>query len=125
MFGSVERLLAPWKVLRVRLRKEIRRRVRLERGARLRNELDSAIERLRPSGARPSPGTSVLGGWLHYLVLKEAYVDGRPNKQIMQRYLLSEGTFHRARRSAIDAVTGDVAGAASHRSAASLPQEGR
>jgi hypothetical protein len=75
----------------------------------LRNELDQAIERLRPAGARPAPGTSAIGGWLHYLVLKEAYVDGRPNKQIMQRYLLSEGTFHRARRSAIDAIAGDLA----------------
>jgi len=51
----------------------------------------------------------VVGGWMHYLVLKEAYVDGRPNKQIMQRYALSEGTFHRARRRAIDAVASDVA----------------
>jgi hypothetical protein len=81
----------------------------LERASGLRNTLEQAIERLRPPGARPSPGSSVVGGWLHYLVLKEAYVDGRPNKQIMQRYTLSEGTFHRARRRAIDAVASDVA----------------
>ena len=81
----------------------------LERAIRLRHELDEAIERLRPPGARPSPGSSVIGGWLHYLVLKEAYVDGRPNKQIMQRYALSEGTFHRARRRAIDAIASDLA----------------
>ena len=81
----------------------------LERAARLRNDLDQAIERLRPAGARPSPGSSAIGGWLHYLVLKEAYADGRPNKQVMQRYLLSEGTFHRARRSAIDAIVADLA----------------
>ena len=80
----------------------------LERAAALRNELDQAIERLRPSGARPMPGSSAVGGWLHYLVLKEAYVDGRPNKQVMQRYALSEGTFHRARRRAIDAVASDI-----------------
>jgi hypothetical protein len=81
----------------------------LERAAQLRNLLEQAIELLRPSGARPSPGSSAVGGWLHYLVLKEAYVDGRPNKQIMQRYALSEGTFHRSRRRAIDAVASDVA----------------
>jgi hypothetical protein len=80
----------------------------LERAASLRAELDQAIERLRPPGARPSPGSAALGGWLHYLVLKEAYVEGRLNKQIMQRYALSEGTFHRARRRAIDALTVDV-----------------
>jgi N-terminal 7TM region of histidine kinase len=81
----------------------------LEHAVLLRQELDQAIERLRPPGARPSPGSTVIGGWLHYLVLKEAYVDGRPNKQIMQRYALSEGTFHRARRRAIDAITSDLA----------------
>ena len=81
----------------------------LERAAVLRSELEQAIERLRPSGARPSPGGGVVGGWLHYLVLREAYLDGRPNKQIMQRYTLSEGTFHRARRRAIDAITLDLA----------------
>jgi hypothetical protein len=81
----------------------------LERATHLRNALDRAIERLRPSGARPAPGTSAVGGWLHYLILKEAYVDGRPNKQVMQRYALSEGTFHRARRRAIDAIASDVA----------------
>jgi hypothetical protein len=80
----------------------------LERAAGLRNVLDQAIERLRPGGARPAPGSSAVGGWLHYLVLKEAYVDGRPNKQVMQRYALSEGTFHRARRRAIDAVASDI-----------------
>jgi hypothetical protein len=77
-----------------------------------------AIEHLRPAGARPSPGTSVLGGWLHYLVLKEAYVDGRPNKQIMQRYALSEGTFHRARRRAIDAIASDLAARSASRASA-------
>jgi hypothetical protein len=81
----------------------------LERAAFLRHELDQAIERLRPPDARPSPGSSQLGGWLHYLILKEAYAEGRPNKQVMQRYALSEGTFHRARRRAIDAVAVDLA----------------
>jgi hypothetical protein len=80
----------------------------LERAAHLRGALEQAIERLRPSGARPSPGSGAIGGWVHYLVLREAYVDGRPNKQIMQRYALSEGTFHRARRKAIDALASDL-----------------
>jgi hypothetical protein len=82
----------------------------LERAAVLRAELEAGIARLRPSGPRPTPGGSAgPAGWLHYLVLHEAYVEGRPNKQIMQRYLISESTFHRARRRAIDAVTDDFA----------------
>ncbi len=81
----------------------------LEYAALLRGKLEQAIERLRPPGPRPMPGTSAsASGWLHYLVLHEAYVEGRPNKQIMQRYRLSEGTFHRARRRAIDALALDL-----------------
>jgi hypothetical protein len=75
----------------------------------LRNELVQAIERLRPSTPRPTPGGSAgPGGWLHYLVLYEAYVDGRHNKEIMQRYYLSESTFHRARRSAVNSLAADL-----------------
>jgi hypothetical protein len=75
----------------------------------LRNDLVQAIERLRPSTPRPTPGNSAgPGGWLHYLVLYEAYVDGRHNKEIMQRYYLSESTFHRARRSAVNSIAADL-----------------
>jgi hypothetical protein len=81
----------------------------LERAAQLRGELELAIARLRPPGPRPGPGGAVgAGPWLHFLVLHEAYVEGRPNKQIMQRYSVSESTFHRARRRAIDAVVDDL-----------------
>jgi hypothetical protein len=81
----------------------------LERAARLRDELTQAITRLRPPGARPAPGAhGGAGGWLHFLILHEAYVEGRPNKEIMQRYYLSEGTFNRARRRAIDALALDL-----------------
>ena len=47
-------------------------------------------------------------GWLHRLVLHEAYVEDRPNQQVMQRYHLSESTFHRARRAAVAAVALDL-----------------
>ncbi|MCA1647690.1 MAG: hypothetical protein LC797_20245 [Chloroflexi bacterium] len=81
----------------------------MEAAARLRSDLVEAIERLRPNTPRPTPGGSAgPGGWLHYLVLYEAYVDGRPNKHIMQRYYLSESTFHRARRRAVDAIAADL-----------------
>jgi hypothetical protein len=82
----------------------------LERAGRLRAEITAAIDRLRPGGGRPAPGSSLgAGGWLHHLVLYEAYVEGRPNKQVMQRYHLSEGSFHRARRRAVDALATDLA----------------
>ncbi len=81
----------------------------LERARHLRGQLEAAVARLQPAGARPSPGSPAgPGGWLHYIVLHEAYVEGRPNKQVMQRYQLSESTFHRARRRAIDALADDL-----------------
>jgi len=81
-----------------------------EAAALLQGDLLQAIERLRPSTPRPSPGTSSgAGAWLHYLVLYESYVAGRGNSEIMLRYYLSEGTFYRARRHAIDAVAQDLA----------------
>ena len=81
----------------------------LENAAALRGALVLAIERLRPGGSRPTPGSDGRrGGWLPYLVLSEAYVESRPNKQIMQRYYVSEGTFHRTRRRAIDALAADL-----------------
>jgi hypothetical protein len=97
----------------------------LESAAVLRSELEQAIERLRPTGPRPTPGSvSGPGGWLHYLVLREPYIDGRPNKQVIQRYCLSEGTFHRARRRAIDALTLDLHERASHRATPALSRQG-
>jgi len=45
---------------------------------------------------------------VHYLVLHEAYIEGRLNKHIMQRYYLSESTFHRLRRRAVDSIALDL-----------------
>ena len=83
----------------------------LDGAAHLRTELVQAIERLRPhDDPPPRPGTSAgPGRWLHYLVLREAYVDGRPNRDIMQPYWIGEGTFYRARSNAINTVALDFA----------------
>jgi hypothetical protein len=74
----------------------------------LRQDLVDAVDRLRPSTPRPRAGVDAPGGWLHYLVLYEAYVDGRANSEIMQRYYISESTFHRARRSAVNTIAADL-----------------
>jgi hypothetical protein len=74
----------------------------------LRQDLVDAVDRLRPSTPRPKAGIDGPGGWLHYLVLYEAYVDGCSNGEIMQRYFISESTFHRARRSAVNTIAADL-----------------
>jgi hypothetical protein len=80
-----------------------------EAATQLRSDLLAAIDRLRPEPPRPSPRSySGAGGWLHYLVLYESYVEERENKQVMLRYEVSEGTFYRARKRAIDAIAQDL-----------------
>ena len=83
----------------------------LDRAVKLRGELIQAIERLRPPDeALPKPGVSAgAGGWMHYVVLREAYVDGLPNRDIMQRYWIGEGSFYRAREAAIKTIAMDLA----------------
>ena len=71
----------------------------LERGKAVHEVLLEAIEMLRP-GAKiahnPPPRE-----WYPYLILNQAYVEEVPNRDIMQRLYISEGTFNRTRRSAI------------------------
>jgi hypothetical protein len=74
----------------------------LERGQAVRQLLEALINRLRPVG--PLPAEPYPAEWRLYAVLHTAYVEGQPNREIMARLYIGEGTFHRARRQALDAV---------------------
>ena len=76
----------------------------LERARALRTVLVRAVERLKPpdDGAPGSPAS------LQFQILHEAYILGRPNKQIMVRRSISESTFHRNRREAILVLSRDL-----------------
>jgi GAF domain-containing protein len=75
----------------------------LDRGKALNAALIAAIEKLRPPGAEPRelPPRE----WHPYLVLRDAYLQGESNRDIMSRLYVSEATFHRTRRRALRAVT--------------------
>lgn len=77
----------------------------LEHGRALRQRLVDVIDLLKPGG---DPPLVLSGGWLQYVVVYEAYVQGRPNKQIMRSHEISEGSFHRARRQAIAGIAQDL-----------------
>jgi hypothetical protein len=77
----------------------------LEQAQALRECLVAAIERLKPPAGSTSPGDP---GALQYNILREEYVLGLPNKQIMVRHSISEGTFHRNRRQAISALAQEL-----------------
>jgi hypothetical protein len=70
----------------------------LEEARAVRDVLIAAIERLKPAGDDDRASNP---GALQYHILREEYLVGKPNKQIMIRYSISEGTFHRNRRQAI------------------------
>jgi len=73
----------------------------LDRGKALKEALLQALDKLRPPGSQPDPPTLE---WHPFLVLHDAYVLGEPNREIMSKLYISEGTFNRTRRRAVRAL---------------------
>lgn len=74
----------------------------LDLGRAVHGMLAEAIEKLRP-GTSPA-GDPPPRDWYPYLILHDAYVEGIPNRDIMSRLYVSEGTFSRTRRAALRAL---------------------
>ena len=74
----------------------------IERGKALQQRLNHAIERLRPDKLRPQ--AHLPREWYSYVVLHDAYIEQVPNRDIMARLYISEGTFNRTRRNALRGV---------------------
>ena len=88
----------------------------LDRARALRGVLVAAIEKLKPpegESRRDSPAA------LQYLILREEYLEGLLNKQIMTRHAISEGTFHRNRRQAIRSIARELQAGEEHRTGVS------
>lgn len=77
----------------------IRGESHVERGKRLQELITFSIEALKPAEKRPSEPLPRV--WYNHAVLHDAYVEGVPNREIMARLYISEGTFNRTRRNAI------------------------
>ncbi|PWB69467.1 MAG: hypothetical protein C3F07_19715 [Anaerolineales bacterium] len=71
----------------------------IERGRQLQQLLMDSIELLKPAEKRPPEPLPRV--WYNHAVLYDAYVEGVPNREIMARLYISEGTFNRTRRNAI------------------------
>lgn len=74
----------------------------VERGKHIQVILREAIQSMKPEGERPPE--PLPREWYNYVVLNDAYVRGVPNREVMARLYVSEGTFHRIRRHAIRGV---------------------
>jgi hypothetical protein len=71
----------------------------LERGKAVCERLLRALECLRPTRERPRG--PIPRSWRGYLILYDAYVEEVPNRDIMARLYIGEGTFSRERRKAL------------------------
>jgi len=80
-------------------RMPIRAESHVERGRRLQEILTVSIESFKPAEKRPPEPLPRV--WYNHAVLHDAYVEGVPNREIMARLYISEGTFNRTRRNAI------------------------
>jgi len=79
----------------------------IERGKAVHAVMLEALEKMRPGPEvprEPAPRE-----WYSYVILREAYVNGVQNRDIMSRLYISEGTFNRTRRSAIRSLARTLA----------------
>jgi hypothetical protein len=76
----------------------------IDRGRALNMLLQQAVRKLRPDGVEPPKHQIPPREWHQYIILHDAYVLDIPNRDIMSRLYISEGTFNRTRRRAIQGV---------------------
>jgi hypothetical protein len=74
----------------------------VQRGKALSSVLKEAVFRLKPDHGDPPETPS--RSWYPYLILRKAYLEGLPNRAVMAQLYISEGTFNRTRRAAIQSV---------------------
>ncbi len=92
--------LTGYKLVRAHLPRDATTHV--DRGKAVYTAVTTALEKLSPGGdfdQSPPPRE-----WYPYLILKQAYLEDIPNREIMARLYISEGTFNRTRRAAIRAL---------------------
>lgn len=75
------------------------KKTHLERGKTVYAIMVEALEHLRPEG--DVPPEPLPREWYPYIILHDAYLDNIPNRDIMSKLYISEGTFNRTRRAAI------------------------
>jgi hypothetical protein len=96
-------------VVRLRCARDERAVTSLERAKTLSAFLAETIEGLRPPGPLPGRSSIPRREWYPYLVLHHAYVQAEHNYTIMNWLQISEGTFNRTRRGALQIIADTVA----------------
>jgi len=91
----------------VRNRMNPGQKTHLERGKMVYAIVLEALEKMRPG--RDIPRDPPPREWYPYIILHDAYLDDIPNRDIMSRLYISEGTFNRTRRTAIRSLARTLA----------------
>jgi hypothetical protein len=78
-------------------------RTHIDRGKAVQKILLDTLEKLRPAGQPPPE--PLPREWHSYVILHDAYVNDVPDRDIMGKLYVSEGTFYRARRKALHGVS--------------------
>ena len=86
----------------VRMRMATGKKTHLERGKIVQAILLEALEQMRPGSDVPRDPPP--REWYPYVILHDAYVNGKQNRDVMSRLYISEGTFNRTRRAAISSL---------------------
>lgn len=81
----------------------------VDRGKAVSEILVDALNVLRPDKPLPTGNQILPREWHMYTILFDSYVQGEPNRDIMSKLYISEGTFHRTRRRALRTVAKTLA----------------
>ena len=87
----------------VRVQLSAKETTHLDRGKAVNKVVSETIEKLRPE-AIDIPGYPVPREWHAYLILHDAYISDKSNREIMAKLYISEGTFNRTRRAAVRSI---------------------
>src|SRR5689334_5719710 len=78
------------------------KRTYVERGKAVQSVILEALEKMKPS--LDIPHDPLPREWYPYVILHDAYVGEIQNRDIMSKLYISEGTFNRTRRTAINSL---------------------
>jgi hypothetical protein len=83
----------------------------IDAGKQVQQELLNILEQLRPAGNEPPEPVS--REWYCYTILRDAYIEDIPTRDIMSKLYISEGTYYRTRRRALRMVSREIMGVGS------------
>jgi hypothetical protein len=81
----------------------------VDRGKAVSQVVLAMLDELKPEGAPPKGNQVAPREWHLYLILYDSYVLDEPNREVMSKLYISEGTFNRTRRRALRALAKTLA----------------